>query len=298
MGSTSSSIRKPRVLERRRSARGCPNVATWAPFPRFPRSSRGSPRGGPCRTRSGWSSAICASICLITFVFGVGAHDMAARALDQLRHRPLLSSRFLRVRDTGWGIVAHVPWPQGQKPGSSCAGALPPRSTVAGSRTTCRVTRAVFLFVYLVANRDRHISRDEVVEALWPDGPPPAVLSNLRALVSKVRRAVWQRGARPRWSLPPGLRADAWIDLEAAGEAIARAEAAAAREEWGACVRRLAGRTVHGRARLLGEKRAIDGCVAELPGPSSRVERWSVTRRRRSGSAARSCRSRSGAPAL
>lgn len=88
------------------------------------------------------------------------------------------------------------------------------------------------LFVYLVANRDRHISRDEVVEALWPQGPPPAVLSDLRALASKVRRAVGREalglGGRFRIELP----ADAWIDLEAAGEAMHRAEAAVARQEW------------------------------------------------------------------
>lgn len=88
------------------------------------------------------------------------------------------------------------------------------------------------LFVYLVANRDRHISRDEVVEALWPQGAPSAVDGDLRALLSKVRRAVGREalGLRSRFGLE--LSADAWVDLEAAGDAIHRAEAAAAREEW------------------------------------------------------------------
>jgi DNA-binding SARP family transcriptional activator len=88
------------------------------------------------------------------------------------------------------------------------------------------------LFVYLVANRDRHISPAELVEALWPDGVPPAVDSDLRALLSKVRRAVGRQalGLRSRFRLE--LSADAWIDLEAAEQSIHRAESAVARRQW------------------------------------------------------------------
>jgi SARP family transcriptional regulator, regulator of embCAB operon len=88
------------------------------------------------------------------------------------------------------------------------------------------------LFVYLVANRDRTISHDEVVKALWPHGSPSAVDSDLRALLSKVRRAVGREalGLRSRFRLE--LPTDAWIDLEAAGDAIHRAEAAVASQHW------------------------------------------------------------------
>lgn len=88
------------------------------------------------------------------------------------------------------------------------------------------------LFVYLVANRDRHISHDEVVETIWPEGAPPAVGSDVRALLSKLRRAVGRDalGLRSRFRLE--LPADTWIDLEAAGGAIHDAEAAVARENW------------------------------------------------------------------
>jgi DNA-binding SARP family transcriptional activator len=88
------------------------------------------------------------------------------------------------------------------------------------------------LFVYLVANRDRVIGRDELVEALWPESAPQAVDGALRALVSKVRRAVGREALglhrRFRLELPDA----SWIDLEAAREAIHRAEAAVARQDW------------------------------------------------------------------
>jgi DNA-binding SARP family transcriptional activator len=92
--------------------------------------------------------------------------------------------------------------------------------------------RGRLLFVYLVANRDRHISREEVVEAVWPEGAPEAVDADVRALLSKLRRAVGRDtlGLRSRFRLE--LPVDAWVDLETAGEAIHAAEAAAAREDW------------------------------------------------------------------
>jgi SARP family transcriptional regulator, regulator of embCAB operon len=88
------------------------------------------------------------------------------------------------------------------------------------------------LFVYLVANRDRAITHDELVEAIWPDNVPPAVDGGLRALVSKVRRAVGQEalGLRNRFRLD--LPVDAWIDLEAALEQLHRAEVGVAGGRW------------------------------------------------------------------
>src|SRR6266511_3828505 len=88
------------------------------------------------------------------------------------------------------------------------------------------------LFVYLVANRDRVIGREELVDAVWPESAPQAVNGALRALVSKVRRAVGREAlglhSRFRLELPDA----SWIDLEAAREAIHRAEVAVARQDW------------------------------------------------------------------
>lgn len=81
------------------------------------------------------------------------------------------------------------------------------------------------LFVYLVANRLRPASRDELVEALWPEGRD----AGLSPLLSKLRALVTLEG---RSDLRLVLPADAWVDLEAAAEGLHRAESAAARGDW------------------------------------------------------------------
>jgi SARP family transcriptional regulator, regulator of embCAB operon len=81
-------------------------------------------------------------------------------------------------------------------------------------------------FAYLVANRDRSVRREEIVEALWPDGRD----GGLAPLLSKVRRVVPLDGLRPEL---PG----AWVDVEAAAAAVHRAESALAlgraHDAWG-----------------------------------------------------------------
>ncbi len=88
------------------------------------------------------------------------------------------------------------------------------------------------LFVYLILNRTRDVSSDELVEALWPEGAPPGAEATLRTLVSKLRRALGTetlgRGGAYRLSLP----AEAQVDLEAALDAIHRAETAVAAADW------------------------------------------------------------------
>ena len=46
------------------------------------------------------------------------------------------------------------------------------------------------LFAYLVLNRGRGCPRDELIDVLWPEGPPAAADSALSALLSKLRRAL------------------------------------------------------------------------------------------------------------
>jgi DNA-binding SARP family transcriptional activator len=88
------------------------------------------------------------------------------------------------------------------------------------------------LFVYLVLNRTRDSTRDELIGALWPDGPPASADVTLRALVSRIRRAIGAevqgRGGGYRLVLPPQTQ----IDVEVALDAIHRAETAAAAGEW------------------------------------------------------------------
>lgn len=87
------------------------------------------------------------------------------------------------------------------------------------------------LFVYMAANRSKPLARHELMEALWSSEPPQAADGALRSLLSKLRRVLGDsafEGSDPVRVLLPG----AWIDLEAAREAIHRAESAIALREW------------------------------------------------------------------
>lgn len=81
-------------------------------------------------------------------------------------------------------------------------------------------------FVYLVANRQRPVTRDELADALWVEAPAGDALS---PLLSKLRRVLPLEG---RGEVSLALDADAWVDLEAATEALHRAQAAVARGDW------------------------------------------------------------------
>ena len=87
------------------------------------------------------------------------------------------------------------------------------------------------LFTYLVVNRHRLVSRDEVAEALWREPDPAAVDARLNPLVSKLRRVFGADSVDGRSALRLCLP-DAWVDLEAAAEAIHRAESAVAQRDW------------------------------------------------------------------
>jgi DNA-binding SARP family transcriptional activator len=84
------------------------------------------------------------------------------------------------------------------------------------------------LFVYLVCNRLREVGRDELTDALWHE-PPAAADSALSALMSKLRRILPIEG---RSELRLMLPRDAFVDYEAAEEAIHRAESAVRLGYW------------------------------------------------------------------
>lgn len=88
------------------------------------------------------------------------------------------------------------------------------------------------LFAYLTANRDRPCSRAELIEAVWPHDLPARPETALSALLSKLRRVLGSELLVGRASVRLSLPAGAWIDLEAASEAIHRAESAIALQDW------------------------------------------------------------------
>jgi SARP family transcriptional regulator, regulator of embCAB operon len=87
------------------------------------------------------------------------------------------------------------------------------------------------LFTYLVINRHRHIPRDELAEALWREPDPATVDARLNPLLSKLRRVFGVDVVEGRSTLRLCLP-DAWVDLEAAAEAIHRAESSVAQRDW------------------------------------------------------------------
>jgi SARP family transcriptional regulator, regulator of embCAB operon len=88
-------------------------------------------------------------------------------------------------------------------------------------------------FAYLVGEHLRAVSRDELAEELWLGAvPPPSWERSLSALISKLRALLASAGI-PDVALSGSfghyqllLPAEVWIDVEAASEAIDRAESA------------------------------------------------------------------------
>ncbi len=98
-------------------------------------------------------------------------------------------------------------------------------------------------FAHLAGEHLRAVSRDELAEELWMGTAPPSWERSLSALISKLR-ALLVSASIPDIALNSSfgcyqlsLPADAWIDVEAASEAIDRAESALReeipREAWG-----------------------------------------------------------------
>jgi DNA-binding SARP family transcriptional activator len=87
------------------------------------------------------------------------------------------------------------------------------------------------LFTYLVVNRHRPVPRDELAEALWLEPDPAALDARINPLLSKLRRVFGTEAVAGRSTLRLCLP-DAWVDFEAALEAIHRAESSVAQGDW------------------------------------------------------------------
>jgi len=99
-------------------------------------------------------------------------------------------------------------------------------------------------FVYLVCERDRPVSRDELADVVWPAATPRAWETAISALVSRMRRVFRELSPPDSCSISSSsgcyqlhLPDDGWIDLEAGAAAIHEAEGAlrcgVPRQAWG-----------------------------------------------------------------
>jgi DNA-binding SARP family transcriptional activator/tetratricopeptide (TPR) repeat protein len=97
-----------------------------------------------------------------------------------------------------------------------------------------RVERALpsrqgrLLFAYLVLHRSRPVSRDELMQALWPECLPDRSEALLSSLLSRLRRALPAGALEGRGQLTLRLAPDAWVDVEVAEASAAQAQRALA----------------------------------------------------------------------
>jgi DNA-binding SARP family transcriptional activator len=94
-------------------------------------------------------------------------------------------------------------------------------------------------FVFLAINRHRSVHREELMGAIWPDDAPAQSDSALDAILSKLRSMLKTAGLAPpaagidvsSGSIALQLPSSAWIDIEAAANALDEAEGALRRND-------------------------------------------------------------------
>ncbi|HWH44748.1 MAG TPA: BTAD domain-containing putative transcriptional regulator [Thermoleophilaceae bacterium] len=87
-------------------------------------------------------------------------------------------------------------------------------------------------FVHLALNRGRTLTRGELALALWPDEAPAHAESNLRVVLSRLRRVLGSDALAGRGDLRLVLPAGAWVDTEVAAVKIHEAETAVHGKDW------------------------------------------------------------------
>ena len=87
------------------------------------------------------------------------------------------------------------------------------------------------LLAYLVLNRDRHVGRDELIGALWPNQAPVSQDAALRTLLSRLRSSLGASTLAGRDELILNLPEPVWIDVEAAATEMTEALDALAQDD-------------------------------------------------------------------
>ncbi|MFN8159487.1 MAG: BTAD domain-containing putative transcriptional regulator [Solirubrobacterales bacterium] len=108
------------------------------------------------------------------------------------------------------------------------------KAEVAGKHVTpaLRGRQGRILLAYLVLNRGRPVSRDELMAAIWPQSPPVDPAAALRTQLSRLRSALGPKALAGRDAVELHLPEDTWIDIEAADRAIAAAGAEVKAGNW------------------------------------------------------------------
>lgn len=88
------------------------------------------------------------------------------------------------------------------------------------------------LFAYLALNRLRPVDRDELLLAAYGEEAPADHRARFSVLLSKLRRVVGAERLTGRAQIELLLPADVFVDVEAALEALHRAESHMAKREW------------------------------------------------------------------
>ena len=79
------------------------------------------------------------------------------------------------------------------------------------------------LFAYLMVNRGRPTTRDELVEVLWPGKVPRSPEAGLNTVLARVRRVLGREALIGRKQLSLALPKGTWVDLDEAREGADRA---------------------------------------------------------------------------
>jgi DNA-binding SARP family transcriptional activator len=89
------------------------------------------------------------------------------------------------------------------------------------------------LLAYLVINRERAVSREEMMQAIWPQSQPVDPAAALRTQLSRIRTALGTDALAGRDAIELRLPEGTWIDIEAAEKAILAAGFALEEHNWG-----------------------------------------------------------------
>lgn len=88
------------------------------------------------------------------------------------------------------------------------------------------------LLAYLILNRSRPVSREEMTDAIWPHDQPADPAAALRTQLSHLRSALGRDALVGRATIELRLPDGTWVDVEAAHRALEVATTAIAHEDW------------------------------------------------------------------